>query len=372
MIQLPSIRRMVVVCLAFCTVGISKAEKHSTKTENVILITTDGLRAEEVFTGADPDLLNKQNGGVADPNALRAQFWRETPEQRREVLMPFLWGVIAKEGQIFGNQKAGSVVQLTNGRKFSYPGYNEMLTGAPDSRINSNALIPNENVTVFEWLNQQKGFKGEIAAFSAWNAMPYIINRERCGFPVMGGWEPVPTKKPNAREQLLNELIAEMTRQNEAEMDDSILFHAAYEHLLKHKPRVMLISFLETDHWAHSGRYDYTLKAAHRVDQYIQKLWETVQSMRQYRGKTTFIITTDHGRGPAPTQWKNHGEKVPNAENIWMAFVGPDTPALGERQNVPRLTQGQVAATIAALLGENYKGFAPNAAQPVEAVVQVK
>jgi bisphosphoglycerate-independent phosphoglycerate mutase (AlkP superfamily) len=134
----------------------------------------------------------------------------------------------------------------------------------------------------------------------------------------------------------------------------------------------MLISFLETDHWAHSGRYDYTLKAAHRVDQYIQKLWETVQSIRQYRGKTTFIITTDHGRGPAPTQWKNHGEKVPNAENIWMAFIGPDTPALGERQNVPRLTQGQVAATIAALLGENYKAFAPNAAQPVEAVVQVK
>lgn len=355
------------LCL-IVTTSFAQNKNTALKTRNVILITTDGLRSEEVFTGADPALINKEFGGVADTNALKKLFWRESAEERRKALMPFFWSVIAEKGQIYGNQSLGSIAQLTNGRKFSYPGYNEILTGSPDSKINSNAKKPNENVTVLEWLHRKPRFQGRVAAFSAWDVMPFIINRERCGFPVMGGWEPIPEKNPDAREKLLNDLISEMTRQNEAEVDDSLLFHAAYEHLLKHKPRVLLISFLETDHWAHAGRYDFTLKSAHRVDSFIQKLWKTVQGMRGYRDQTTFIITTDHGRGPAPVQWRNHGEKIERAENIWMAFLGPDTPSMGERKETDRVTQGQVASTLAAFLGENFNDEAPAAAPPIKQV----
>ena len=85
---------------------------------------------------------------------------------------------------------------------------------------------------------------------------------------------------------------------------------AAREHLLRHQPRVMFIGFLETDAWGHAGRYDNLLTSAHAVDQYIQRLWETMQSMDQYRDKTTFIISTDHGRGSGLTDWKNHGKTV--------------------------------------------------------------
>ena len=38
---------------------------------------------------------------------------------------------------------------MTNGKKCSYPGYNEIFTGAPDPRIDSNDKKPNPNVTVF-------------------------------------------------------------------------------------------------------------------------------------------------------------------------------------------------------------------------------
>jgi hypothetical protein len=347
----------------------TRASDSDLKTRNVILITTDGLRPNEIFTGADPELMNKKSGGVSDTNSLSKEFWRDTPEARREALMPFFWDVVARNGQVYGNEKLGSVAQVTNGRKFSYPGYNEMLTGAPDARIDSNAKKPNQNVTVFEWLHQKRRFRGEVAVFSAWDVMPFIVNRERCGFPVMGGWESVPEKNPNDKEKLLNELISEMTRQNEAEVDDSLLFHSAEQYLLRHKPRVLMVSLLETDHWAHSGRYDNVLKAAHRVDSYIRKLWETVQSMRQYRGKTTFIITTDHGRGSAPVQWKNHGASVERAENIWIAFLGPDTPPLGERTHAERVTQSQIAATLAAFLGEDYACANPAAGRPIAEVL---
>src|SRR5262245_41646795 len=58
-------------------------------TRNVILVTTDGLRWQEVFTGAEEALMDGTNGGVKDVKALRDQFWRSTPNLRRRALMPF-------------------------------------------------------------------------------------------------------------------------------------------------------------------------------------------------------------------------------------------------------------------------------------------
>ena len=44
------------------------------KTRNVVLIVTDGLRWQEVFTGADPTLLNDKDGGIwASPEDLKRQ-----------------------------------------------------------------------------------------------------------------------------------------------------------------------------------------------------------------------------------------------------------------------------------------------------------
>lgn len=354
---------LLLVSLLLATTNAGAADL---KTRNIVLITTDGLRWQEVFTGAEQALINKKQGGVADEKGIEARFWRESPEERRAALMPFFWSKIAREGQIYGNRLKGSSSQITNTMKFSYPGYNEILTGFADPLIDSNAKKPNQNLTVLEWLHRMPAFQGKVAAYSAWDVTPFIINRERCGFPVMGGWESLPEREPNSKQQLLNDLIADTTRPNAAEVIDSFLFQAAREHLLRHQPRVLFVGFLETDAWGHAGRYDNLLTSANGVDQYIQRLWETMQSMDQYRDKTTFIITTDHGRGSGPTAWKNHGKTVDGAEDMWMAFLGPDTPALGERTNCDRVTQSQIAATLAALLGEDYHGAVPKSGAVIE------
>jgi hypothetical protein len=52
-----------------------------------------------------------------------------------------------------------------------------------------------------------------------------------------------------------------------------------------------------------------------------------------------------------------------------MAFLGPDTPALGERTDCPPVTQSQVAATLAAFLGEDYTKQVPQAGKPVADVL---
>ena len=351
--------RVANILVAVLLFAATTAGAADLKTRNVVLITTDGLRWHELFTGAEKTLINKQHGGVVDTKAIEAKYWRETPEERRAALLPFFWNKIAREGQIYGNLPKGSSSQITNTMKFSYPGYNEILTGFADPEIDSNAKKPNRNTTVLEWLHRKPAFNRKVAAFSAWDVTPYIIDRQRCGFPVMGGWEPVPDLDPNPRQQLLNELIADTTRPHPAEVIDSFLYQAAREHLLRHRPKVMFIGFLETDAWGHAGRYDNLLDSAHAVDKYIQRLWDTMQSMDEYRDKTTFIISTDHGRGSGLTDWKNHGQNIAGAEDMWMAFLGPDTAALGERTNCDRVTQSQIAATLAAILGEDYHGAVP-------------
>src|SRR5437667_6420548 len=74
------------------------------KTRNVVLIVSDGLSWQEVFTGADPTLLNSEHGGIwASQQRLRREYWKDSPDERRKMLFPFLWSVVAKQGQIFGN-----------------------------------------------------------------------------------------------------------------------------------------------------------------------------------------------------------------------------------------------------------------------------
>ncbi len=337
-------------------------------TENVILFMTDGLRWQEVFGGAEEALLTKDDGGVKDVDALKAAYWRDTPEARRELLMPFFWTVIAKQGQIYGNQHKGSVAQVTNGMKFSYPGYNETLCGFADPRIDSNDKRPNPNVTVFEWLNRKPAYQGRVAAFGVWDVFPFIFNTERCGFVVNAGSDPL-AGKLTPRMELLNTLKVETTRIWPSEPFDSLEFHTALEYVKERQPKVLFLSLNETDAWGHAGRYDHYLDAARRADSYVKTLWETVQAIPQYQGKTTLIFLPDHGRGDAPIEWKNHGKKVERSEFIWIGVLGPDTPALGERANVPPVTQSQIASTLAASLGEDYGAAVPAAAKPIAAAL---
>jgi hypothetical protein len=350
---------------------VALSGESTLETQNVVLITLDGLRWQEVFTGAEQQLIDRDFGGVRDTNAIRKTFWRETPEARREALLPFFWNVIAREGQLFGNPGLSSIVEAGNGLNFSYPGYNELLTGAADSRIDSNDKLPNPNLTVLEWLHRQPAFQGRIAAFAAWDVFPYILNQERSGIPVTAGWNPLPVEHPTPRQALLNELIRDTTRAWDSVAYDSFVFQAVLEHLRQNQPRVLYVAFGETDDWAHDGRYDRVLLTARQSDDYIRRLWELLQSLPAYRNQTTFIVTTDHGRGDGLIEWRHHGRDKPGSEKVWLAVLGPDTPPLGERRNAPRLTLSQTAATVAAFLGEEF-GNGGDTAPPVEGVIRLQ
>jgi hypothetical protein len=353
-----------------CSPCFAQTPAPPLKTRNVVLIVSDGLRWQEVFTGADPLLLNEKNGGIWDSEKdLKREFWREDVKQRRQALFPFLWSTVAVHGQIFGNRALGSNATVTNGLAFSYPGYNEMLTGHPDPRINANEFGPNPNVSVFEWLNSLPDLHGQVSVFATWVIFKDIFNVARSHLPLHVGWDPPYAGLLTPRQELLNELYATTTRLDDEDVYDSFLQVPLLESFAKQQPRVLFVGYGETDNWAHAGRYDLVLHSAHMFDRFVEQLWTRLQSLPAYRDRTTFIITTDHGRGGGTSEWKEHGIEEKGSENIWIAVMGPDTPPLGERRRTTEVHQAQIAATVAALLGRDYRAAIPAAAAPLSEVL---
>jgi hypothetical protein len=341
------------------------AAKKKLKTENVILITLDGFRWRELFTGADPDFISEKDL-VEDASALKNLFWDDDPLVRRKKLLPFVWTTLASQGQIYGNRQYDNRVNLRNRHRFSYPGYNEILTGhADDDRVNSNDKKDNPNKTVLEFINQQKGFRKKVAAFGSWDVFPYIINATRSGIPVNAGFATAQRPNLSAREKFLNQLQAQVPSPWASVRLDAFTHHYAMEYLRHESPRVLYIAYGETDDFAHDGNYEAYLKSAHQTDAFIRDLWTWLQATPKYKNKTTLLITTDHGRGTTKKSWRDHGVLVTEANDTWFMVLGPDTPALGEVKQPGAYHADQLAGTLAAFLGLDYK---PN--HPVGPVVE--
>jgi hypothetical protein len=54
---------------------------------------------------------------------------------------------------------------------------------------------------------------------------------------------------------------------------------------------------------------------------------------------------------------------------VWTAVLGPDTPALGVRSDV-NATLSQVAATLATLIGEDFRAVSPKSAAALPGIVR--
>lgn len=346
---------------------IFAAALQAQQVRNVVVVMTDGFRWQEMFHGADPALLTPDRYYESrDVAPLKQQFLGASPEEQRRKLLPFFWQQFTQHGVIFGDVDAGGSATVTNGLQFSYPGYSETLTGHADPRIHSNDDVPNPNQTVLAWLNHQPEFKGKVAAFGAWHVIANAVNAAKCECVDNAAYDPLVVTPSSPAIDLLNKVKRDAPRIWDDESFDAPTFYTALEYVKLAKPRVLYLSLGETDDWAHGNNYGEYLLSAHRVDDYMQQLWTQLQSMPEYRGSTALIFLTDHGRGDQAAKgdhsWTTHGEKVPEAKNI---FIAVSAPGLSGGLRKDAVTQSQVAATIARLLGKDWNAAEPLAGKPL-------
>lgn len=344
-------KKFIVTVILGALVGMYNLQAQNAKSPKIILITMDGFRWQELYTGAD-SLLVTNKKYVNDTTKLKSDFWRSNSIKRREVLMPFFWNEVIKMGQLHGNRKWNSKVNLTNTMWFSYPGYNEILTGkADDERINSNDKINNPNKTILEIVNELPKYKGKVAAFGSWDVFPFIINEERSGVPVNAGFEEAKDDRLTGREAFLNELQKQIPSPWGSVRLDAFTHHFTLEYMKKTHPEFVYISYGETDDFAHDGNYEAYLNSAHNTDNLIKDLWEFTQNDAFYKDNTIFILSTDHGRGTNPIDtWRSHGSKIENAGEVWLIVFGNHIKALGEVKNEEQLYSNQIAPTVLELL----------------------
>lgn len=353
---------LIVAFLAVAAPGIAQ-----NKTENVILITLDGARAQEVFGGLDLEILKSitKEGAIEDAPLYR-KYWAATPAERREKLMPFFWGTLMRQaGSIAGNRELGSTVQITNRHRFSYPGYSEILTGeAHDDVINSNDRKRNPYPSVLEFLKRKLQLNSQqVAAFASWDVMNWIAVHEAGAIASNAGYQAY--EHPDPAIQELSKLQFETVTPWDSVRNDLYTFRFALAHLKTYQPRALYISLGETDDWAHDGRYDRVLQALGRTDNYLRQLWEFLQSQERYRDKTTIMITVDHGRGNTSGQWRDHGKNIDGAKYIWLAIISPDSRLRGEWANAETVYQNQIAATICRFFNLDYGENNPRAGKPI-------
>jgi hypothetical protein len=368
--------------LLWCAGCLLLAAHTAQSAENIILVTLDGLRWQELYRGLDDTLARHPDYSEQSELILEA-FWRSDVLERARTLMPFMHNTVFAQGTHVGNRDAGSCARLSNPWYFSFPGYSEILTGVVNPAIDSNAKRPNPERTLLELVEALPDFRGRTAAFASWDVFPYIFNVERSGLPVNAMGSPV--VPVDATESLLLTLSEDIPPPWTTVRHDAFTHHYALSALRNRSPRVLFVSYGETDDFAHDGHYDQYILAAHRTDRFISELWDTVQSLEQYRDKTALFITVDHGRGEVPLEsWQHHASAlavqnymqslaryengVAGSENIWMAAMGAGIPSRGllAAGDDACLTADRIASTVLSLLGLDYRSLNPHMGQPMQ------
>jgi hypothetical protein len=343
----------IIILFVFCFFAKQSFSQTDTVSPNIFIITTDGFRWQEIFNGADSVILHN-NHYVKDTALLKQMFWDTSADERRKMLMPFVWKTLAKQGSVYGNRNYDNKVSVANHYQFSYAGYNEIFTGYADPVLIANRKKYNSNKNVLDFLNEQPEYKNKVAAFASWNLFEYIFNKKESAIYLNSGYQTILHDSLTDTEILANGVQQNAVNNLQDTRNDMLTFVTAKEYIKTQHPKVVYIGFGETDEYAHGGNYDNYLQSAHLFDEYLSQLWYLVNKDPFYKNNTSFIITTDHGRGKKSNTWIRHDMFTKGSSNTWLMTLGPKFEKKGEVKTSDTIYNKQLAQTIASLLGFNF------------------
>lgn len=115
-------KRIAFIAFVLCFFVIPSTAQPGQSAPNIFIITTDGFRWQEIFNGADSIIISNPVY-VRDTSLLKELYWNKDLQERRKMLMPFVWQTLVKKGSVYGNRNFANKVTLANSYRFSYAGY---------------------------------------------------------------------------------------------------------------------------------------------------------------------------------------------------------------------------------------------------------
>lgn len=274
--------------------AVDHLEPNQPTPYNVVLITVDGVRWQELVDGSDP-LLTK------------------TPEP----LFPLFWSTLAPRGRFYGNRREGSSMTVTTAANASLPGYTAIYAER-DQGCMTNGCRRITVPTFIDRLHDELEVPpSKIEVFASWSKMRLAVT----------GRDDVATLRCGVAE--LNE---DHAKDPHVEVDGAFDFDRfaasdALAALDRDQPRFLHLALLDSDRYGHQRRYQKYVEVLKAYDRTLAEVVEHLEHAGEYGRNTALIVTTDHGRG-LWDQWADHGPQVPASSHVFAFVMLP--PAANE------------------------------------------
>lgn len=259
----------------------------------VVLVTIDGVRWEDAFSG----------------------------------LMPNLERLAKEKGVMLGGGGCERDARATGPNFVSFPGYAEIFTGKP-SKCGHNYCPRVKTDTI---VDETKG-----AVFSSWSKIADAATRHPKSLPMLSagsGGANIPSYPGHGDYR-----------------PDVYTTKAALRYLEAEKPAMLVIGLGDPDEHAHRGDLFSYRRSTHRADDFLVELDHTLTKLG---GNAAVLVTTDHGRSKSIV---GHGADYPESQRVFFAAFGTGIAHRGVACTSEALKLTDVPDAIRAMQGRPAHG----------------
>lgn len=218
--------------------------------------------------------------------------------------IPKMGKKLIKEGIFFANFK-------NNGPTYTVPGHTAMTTGNYQRISNSGTSLP-KKPSIFQYY---------LKATNAPKTDAYIV-ASKGKLDVLAN-----TKNKKWRNQYIGSTYCGPNGGGIGYGRDDKTFSKVTELISgNNPPHLMLINLLAVDVYGHANNWDKYLESIVVCDNYVDSLWQLIQTNPLLKDKTTLFITNDHGRhlDGKKTGFIGHGDNCLGCRHISLLVLGPD------------------------------------------------
>jgi hypothetical protein len=307
-------------------------------TPSVVLVVLDGVRAQEVFGGADRDLARSLR--------LNPLTWANPRD-----LTPNLQSWLESDAIALGVPGHGPEMVASGPRFISLPGYLEIFAGKPDPLCEGNECVRPIAHTVVDDVRESTG-PDDVAVITSWPNIARAASSDTSNIAVTAGRK-LTSRADRLRAAGITAMVerASHVKAWPGENDyrpDAYTSRIALKYLETNKPRFLFVGLGDADEYAHRGDYHGYLEAVHASDAFLGDLQATLARMGARGRHTTVLVTADHGRAYSFT---DHGARYPESSHVWLVAAGADIHGHGVTAASARHTLSDIAPTVRALLG---------------------
>jgi hypothetical protein len=310
------------------------------RTDNVIVVTIDGVRWQDVFGGVDPAMATMAS--VPANQVVDAA-----------TLLPNLYA-FAREGVVSGAPGHGKPMMASGPNYVSLPGYLEIFSGSTRVGCRTNGCDPTTKRTFFDRARDEVAASDrDVAIISSWEKIAFAATAAPERLTVSAGRHGGASRGNVRLDRDLAKMVDDAAESAPAPGHDDYRADAhtaaiALRYLERARPRVLAVGLGDTDEHAHAGDYASYLAALRQADRFLGDLRATLARMGSYGAHTTVVVTCDHGRSAG---FNDHGWDSPESGRVWMIAAGGAVPALGYLDEGGAERLADIAPTLEGLLG---------------------